>query len=108
VITITNPTFKARHVAFNYPLYDADDYARDMVDATSYNNNTLIFTIGLGNLVKDTTAFEAANNRPPSGETLLKYAADKGRGFYYFAPGGDQLAAIFNEIGNKIATRLTR
>jgi Flp pilus assembly protein TadG len=108
VVAIAAPQTNARHPSSNHELYDADDYARDMADAAAYNNNTLIFTIGLGDLVRKPTTYEVANNRPPSGETLLKYTADKGQGLYYFAPSGNQLTAIFHEIGNKIATRLTR
>jgi hypothetical protein len=39
---------------------------------------------------------------------MMKYAADVGRGKYYFAPTGDQLQAIFLDIAQNLATRLTQ
>ncbi len=90
--------------------YDADDFARDMVDYVAYDQNALIFSIGLGDLTL-TPAID------PAGESLLKYAADAGdgdpnsngadNGFYYFAPSGSQLRQIFAQIADKIAVRLT-
>ena len=99
-------SFNARHISTQITFYDADDYARDMVDFVADDQNALIYSVGLGSLVQATSTGEVTST--PPGETLLKYAAYKGFGVYYFAPGGDQLAAIFNEIGSKIATRLTR
>jgi len=99
-------TYNARHIFTQTTLYDADDYARDMVDFVAEDQNALIYSVGLGSLVQAISDGEVTNT--PPGETLLKYSASKGFGVYYFAPGGDQLVDIFNEIGSKIATRLTR
>jgi hypothetical protein len=38
----------------------------------------------------------------------MRYAADVGRGKYYYAPGGNQLRAIFLDIAQYLATRLTQ
>jgi hypothetical protein len=43
-----------------------------------------------------------------AGEQLLNYAADTGRGKYYFAPSGNQLREIFLDIAQNLATRLTK
>jgi hypothetical protein len=93
------------------PLYDADDFARDMADFVAQpdpvGQNAVLFSIGLGDLVRNTTYGD-----PPAGESLLTYAAEganpNNKGEYYFAPTGSQLRAIFVAIANKIATRLTR
>jgi Flp pilus assembly protein TadG len=92
-------------------VYDADDYARDMVDFVTdpvHGQGAMLFSIGLGNGVTSKTTYEIANNLPAPGETLLKYGAEKGGGIYYFAPDSAQLNAIFLAIANKIATRLSR
>lgn len=101
--------------------YDADDYARDMADFVSEDQNALIFTIGLGNLVRtseprarlsDPTtkcdSVEPIQNCLGSGEMLMQYAADVGLGKYYYAPSGNQLRAIFLDIAQYLATRLTQ
>jgi hypothetical protein len=38
----------------------------------------------------------------------MQYAADIGRGHYYFAPTGAQLETIFLDIAQNLATRLTQ
>jgi hypothetical protein len=38
----------------------------------------------------------------------MRYAADVGGGKYYFAPTGNQLRAIFLDIAQYLATRLTQ
>jgi len=81
-------SFNARHVKTDVFLYDADDYARDMIDFVTTDQNTLIFSIGLGALAGPGT----------DGEVLLEYAADKSAGTYYFAPSSSQLAGIVNNI----------
>lgn len=102
------------------PYYDADDYARDMVDfVTNSDTNpdptktqypyfipgqgAMLFTIGLGDKLDDPPA-------PPTGETLLIYGAYKGGAIenYYPAPTPADLNGIFLAIANKIATRLSR
>jgi len=106
--------------------YDADDYARDMADFIAEDQGALIFTIGLGNLVRTSVprARLDANGLPTTekcesgepiddcmgaGEQLLRYAAvEVGGGNYYFAPSGNQLEQIFLDIASKLATRLTQ
>ena len=83
-----------RHAKTDTALYDADDYARDMVDFVTADQNTLIFSIGFGQQI-----------RPGSdGEVFLQYAADKGFGRYYFAPTPSEL----DEIMTAIAASLSR
>lgn len=86
--------------------YDAYDRTFDMVD-TEVSNSIYIFTIGLGLQVKSTTANGETSGFAP-GETFLKYAAKVGGGIYRYAPDGSGLRAIFLEIANKIATKLTQ
>jgi len=106
--------------------YDADDYARDMSDFIAKDQGALIFSIGLGNLVRTSVprARLDANGEPTAdkcdsgepiancmgaGEQLLRYAAEEvGGGNYYFAPSGNQLEQIFLDIAGKLATRLTQ
>lgn len=130
--------------------YDTDDFARDMADLVAcppdttppFDNwcrdsidygggqggqNALIFTIGLGDLVINTSYGD-----PDAGEQLLRYAANVGAdgfpnpnfpnfqdkclgvpvgqscGNYYFAPTGSQLVSIFEDIASRIFTRLTQ
>lgn len=119
------------------PYYDADDYARDMADFVAcppintpeacngvVGQGALIFTIGLGNTVLDST--NEAHGRP-YGASLLRYIANVGYdgdpdpskdpcknvtdykewcGNYYFAPEGPQLSKIFEDIASRIFTRL--
>jgi hypothetical protein len=121
--------------------YDADDYARDMADfvgcpsedgqgtcAGTEGQAAVIFTIGLGNGVLDTTK-EA--NSLPYGTALLRYIAAVGDdtdpttdpcdefwddqdewqewcGNYYFSPEGDQLVTVFQDIASRVFTRLAR
>lgn len=104
-------------------LYDTDDYAHDKLDALGEQQDVLIFTIGLGDLVR--TSVPRAKKSDPTvkcsedpydpvddcygaGELLLQYGADVGRGKYYFAPTGNQLNAIFLDIAQYLATRLTQ
>jgi hypothetical protein len=96
-----------RHPASDTANYDADDYARDMIDFVAHDQNSLVFSIGLGNLVVD-NSFESSPSNEAPGEALMKYAASEGAGIYYFAPTGDQLNDIFLAIANNIATRITK
>jgi len=110
-------------------VIDADDFARDMADFVSEDQNALLFTIGLGNLVRTSiprAEFDVNTGEPilvngkhvecstladncwGSGEQFLRYAADIGGGKYYFAPSGEQLEAIFLNIAQNIGTRLTQ
>jgi len=104
--------------------FDADDYARDMADFLGEEQDVLLFTIGLGNLVRtsvprasisdptqkcsEVDPYDPVENCYGSGEQLMQYSADVGRGKYYFAPTGDQLKAIFLDIAQYLATRLTQ
>jgi hypothetical protein len=92
-----------RH-AIGHPDYDADDYAHDMADFVGRDQNSLIFTIGLGSQVQ-----AAPSGDPDAGEQLLEYAAQDGvgNGLYFFAPSGAELRDIFQAIADNIATRLT-
>jgi len=121
--------------------YDADDYARDMADfvacppingygycAGIQGQAAVIFTIGLGNGVLDTTN---EVNGLPYGTALLRYIAAVGDdtnpttdacenfwddadgwqewcGNYYYSPEGDQLNSVFQDIASRVFTRLTR
>jgi hypothetical protein len=101
--------------------YSVLDYARDMTDeaALTHSTNTLepagndlaIYTIGLGDV--------------SAGESLLRYMAAVGDdgdrntdscfgvpakrscGQYYYAPSGDSLLPIFENIASRIYTRIT-
>ncbi len=90
--------------------YDADDFAYDMADfvskpASDGGQYALMFTIGLGDLVRSPNFVQSDGTYP--GEVFLQYSADMGRGAYYFAPSGSQLREIFRKIAENIATRLT-
>jgi hypothetical protein len=90
--------------------------------------NALIFTIGLGDLVLNTSYGD-----PDAGEQLLRYVAGVGAdgfpnpnyptageddclgvasgqscGNYFFSPSGAQLVQIFEEIASRIFTRITQ
>ena len=91
--------------------YDADDYARDMIDFVTdplAGQGAMMFSIGLGTQITSMTPYEQTSGKPAPGQTLLEYAAEKGNGIYYAAPNASQLQTIFLAIANKIATRLSR
>jgi hypothetical protein len=81
--------------------YDAEDYAYDQVDNV-VAEQSLIFTIGLGNNVITPSSVDGTN----LGELFLKYAAAQGEGLYSFAPDSSQLEDVFVKIASNIATRL--
>jgi Flp pilus assembly protein TadG len=106
-------------------LYDTDDFAHDKADALGEDQEALIFTIGMGDLVRTSKPREKldASGNPTgvkcedtdpldacwgAGELLLRYSADIGRGRYYYAPDPDQLDEIFLDIAQHLATRLTQ
>lgn len=129
-----------RHTSSS-PQYDADDYARDMADfvgcypqgqaaacGSVQGQGAVIFTIGLGNGVIDTSN---EVNGLPYGVSLLRYIAAVGYdgdpatdpcaglydnldewkewcGNYYFSPQGNQLLSVFEDIASRIFTRLSR
>jgi len=110
--TLLDTSVNARHdYATDLEHYDADDYARDMVDFVTDpkdGQGALLFSIGLDGAQNYVTSpgQDVAGNA--AGETLLKYAAKQGGGVYYYAPDESQLGSIFLDIANKIATRLSR
>ena len=96
-----------------------------MADYVANDQNALLFTIGLGNLVRSSVPrlMLDANGNPTTtkctdsdpldscwgaGEQLLRYAADVGKGKYYYSPSGNQLHDIFLDIAQNLATRLTQ
>jgi hypothetical protein len=109
--------------------YSVMDYARDMIDETGLlrsgnaqeplGNDIAIFTIGLG------AAGYPVSGGGAIGEELLRYMASVGDdgdrqtdlctltpaqrncGTYYYAPVGDQLVQIFEDIATRIYTRIT-
>lgn len=89
--------------------YDADDYARDMVDFVAYSQQAYIYSIGLGESVTDARTGDA-----DAGEKLLRYAANAGdgqvgdAGLYYEAPTAAELQSIFQRIAENIAIRLSQ
>lgn len=111
------------------PNYSVMDYARDMTDeaALTKSNNSkepagndiAIYTIGLG------AAGSVIPGKGAVGEELLRYMAavgddgdretdpcsstpnKKSCGQYYYAPTGDQLLPIFEDIATRIYTRIT-
>ena len=115
-------------------IIDSDDYARIYADFVAEDQHALIFTIGLGSLVRTSiprAEFNVDTGKPilvdngsgvlkpvecdtladncwGAGEQLLRYAADIGGGKYYYAPSGNQLRDIFLDIAQNLATRLTQ
>ncbi len=113
-------------------LYDADDYARDMADAlakTISGEGVTIYTIGLGDAIKNTTFSD--DHYPdgtiiPPAEDLLMYIAECAgedsandcrtpvttpkinHGQYFFAPNNIALGEIFDRIAKNIATKISQ
>ncbi len=95
-----------RHDAATEPLlYDPDDYARDMADFL-YGMEVYTFAIGLGELVENTPEAGALMSYLAAPEEANNYTG--ARGIYYPAPDSNELRAIFLQIANNIATRITR
>ena len=111
--------------------YSVFDYALDMTDDTALTevtgdepigNDIGIFTIGLGAVVKESGGVVTDTY----GEDLLRYMAAVGDdgdrttdpcatvdpkescGQYYYAPSGEELLPIFEEIANRIYTRISQ
>ncbi len=57
----------------------------------AYKNGIVVFTIGLGG---------------GADHAILKEVADRTGGVYYYAPGGEQLDAVFQQIADQILLRL--
>ena len=89
--------------------YDVYDRAFDMVDVEAANS-IYIFTIGLDSATRKTVRSVGTGdiNGLYPGETFLEYAAKVGGGIYRYSPDSAALQAIFLEIANKIATKITR
>lgn len=99
--------------------YDADDYARDQADFIADpvdGQGITIFTIGLGEFVRNTAAGD-----PDAGEQLLRYVAETAgdstasppeyianHGFYSYTPDTAGLSAIFSRIAENIFTRIAQ
>ncbi len=102
-------------------LFDADDYARAMVDFAALGQQALIFTIGY-----DDSGLLGRNDPGQNwGEALLNYAADMGDNGkidysctppyvltpcnpdYFYTDNSSTLDLIFQSISDRIATRLT-
>jgi hypothetical protein len=89
-----------RNGVFDPLNYDADDAAHDGADYVGLTQQAVIFSIGFTDKVTSSDY---------SGERLLKYAAETvGNGAYFYGADSTKLAAIFKQIGDKIATRLAR
>lgn len=99
------------HSVYDPTNYDVYDRAFDMVDVEA-SNSIYIFTIGLDSpnkkSVRSVGAFPGDINSLFPGETFLEYAAKVGGGIYRYSPDPSALQAIFLEIANKIATKLTK
>jgi len=126
------------------PDYDTDDAARDaadfvgcpdaqsfdpaLTDCDASGQGAVIFTIGLGDLMINSTACDPSYSptcEPDLGEKLLRYAAAVGDdgdpgtdacsstgagnscGNYYFSPTGSGLLKVFEAIASRIFTRIT-
>jgi hypothetical protein len=94
------------------PDYDADDFGRDAGDFLADpvdGQGISVFTIGLGNLIRN-----APKGDPASAEELLDYiATDAGginanHGAYFYAPTTSNLGQIFSQIAENIKTRLSK
>lgn len=100
--------------------YDAEDFARDRADALAdpvIGNGITIFTIGLGNPIRN-----ASKGEPLAGEILLQYVAQEAgddpvndpdtytanHGQYFYSPDSSGLADIFALIAQNIFTRLSQ
>ncbi|MBC8337045.1 MAG: VWA domain-containing protein [Anaerolineales bacterium] len=87
--------------------YNSDDFARDMFDYVGINQDATIFTIGLGDQV--VTSLPIVDGQG-AGERLLAYAASDavGAGLYIQSASSGDLQAAFDQILDRIATRLSK
>jgi hypothetical protein len=105
--------------------YNTFDYAMDMTDSVALTKSTNIHE-ALGNdIAIYTIGLSASLGNNAMAENLLRYMASVGDdgdrttnpcltapantncGQYYFAPSGDQLLPIFEDIATRIYTRIT-
>lgn len=104
----------ARHTSGD-SLYDGDDFARDMADFVTDPDNgqgAIIYAIGLGEKIRNDD-IRGSSGDADIAEQLLTYAATRAGGVtdggvYYYAPNLAELRAIFREIANNLATRITQ
>lgn len=82
-------------------LYDADDYARDMIDFVAANQ-TLIYSIGMPGIELRNSSWTGT----APGQALLQYAAMVGSGDYYAAAHSSELDPIFLAIYNQLTNPL--
>ena len=134
LVLYTNPISLVVDPHSPISLYDADDYARDMADAlakTISGEGVTIYTIGLGDAIKNTTFSDDYYPLPdgtkiPPAEDLLKYIAECAgeasandcrtpvttpkinHGQYFFAPNNIALGDIFDRIAKNIATKISQ
>ncbi|HJX41680.1 MAG TPA: hypothetical protein VJ345_09475, partial [Anaerolineales bacterium] len=134
-----DPWTSTRH-AFGDSDFDTDDAAHDAADfvgcdattpaagCNSTGQGAVIFSIGLGDLMINSTACDASYGgscESDLGESLLRYVAavgDDGNpatdpcssigagnscGNYYFSPTGSGLLKVFEAIASRIFTRIT-
>ena len=93
--------------------YNSDDFARDMFDYVGINQDATIFTIGLGDQVVTSLPLvdeDGDGDLDGAGERLLAYAAsdEVGAGLYIQSASSGDLEAAFDEILDRIATRLSK
>jgi hypothetical protein len=133
LVTYINPVTNLEDPRSPISLYDPDDYARDMADelATSISGEGVtIFTIGLGEAIKNTTYsddyYADGVTKIPPAEDLLKYIAECAgegsdddcrtpvttpvinHGQYFYAPNNLALGDIFDRIAKNIATKISQ
>jgi len=93
--------------------YNSDDFARDMFDYVGINQDATIFTIGLGDQVVTSLPLvdeDGDGDLDGAGERLLAYAASDavGAGLYIQSANSSDLEAAFDQILDRIATRLSK
>ena len=126
----------SRHPQSDVAHYDADDYARDQADyvacppdnppseCATPGQGAFIFAIGMGQEVLDTSLSDPGD--PPAGAALLRYIANVGEdndpttdllcdnvpydqdcGNYYYRASGSEIGEVFEDIAQRIFTRLS-
>lgn len=95
--------------------YNSDDFARDMFDYVGREEfqGATIFTIGLGDQVVTSLPLvdeDGDGNLEGAGERLLAYGAsdEVGAGLYIQSANSSDLEAAFDQILDRIATRLSK
>ena len=94
--------------------YDGDDFARDIADQLvgADGLGAVIYSIGLGEKVRNDTRHRSASYDPDIAEILLTYIATEAgvpnQGIYYYAEDASGLAEIFRQIAENIATKIAQ